>query len=244
MTNLVPPKLIIILAILAASVISVHGADDCMTLFRQAYDKMISLYEQKGDKGMAMLYKVEAVGKDDKMNSDVVEMKSYNKKSTIISQKVMVYQDEQNIVAIQPSNKSIFISRPLPESVRQSQMENVFKLQDSLSHYMTLKSCTTGALKKNGKPLKKLNFQLTATKQEKFGITSLNYWINEKEVRVVKIQLEYAQSRPLKTSSYTIESFNGDYKGSPFEGSAVGIVMTKGNKLKENYKGYNVIDKR
>jgi hypothetical protein len=245
MTKSLSPNRIAILVISLASIISMQGAEeDCMVMFKQAYQKMIALYERKGNKGVSVIYKVEAITKDDKLNTDVVEMKIYNKKSKIVSQKIMIYQDEQTIVAIQPSGKSIFISRPLPESARQSQMENVFKLQDSLSQHLILKSCTKDVLKKGDKETKKLTFQISPSKQEKFGITGLNYWINQKEVRVVKILIEYAASKPLKTSSYTIEHFDGDYKGPPFDGSAVSVVMTSNNKLKQEYKGYSVVDKR
>lgn len=219
------------------------AAQDCSVLFRQAYEKMRAL-RMSGSESMAVTYSVNVAARSGESHSERIEVKAHDKKSRIVSREITLYQDQHALVAIQHGSKSIFITKPIPEQMRQNQFNDLLKLQDTVFRHMTIKNCAAEKVSGFDRPLSKVNFNLEKKLSERLGIKSVIYWMDAATIEVKKVRIDYAESNPMVRSlEYSIEEMDLSYRQAPFAGSAVSVVM-EGGKLKEKYKNYAVTDKR
>lgn len=229
--------------VIAVSLGPLHSSaqhEKCSELFGIAYAKMKKRQAHQPS-SLSMSYSVAVTLPDNETYTDRIEVKMHNKKSAVISKDVALYQDGSTLVAIRPAGNVIFLTRPLPESLKQSQMGDLVKLQDTLFQHMTMKSCES--VTNEGKPLTKQVFVLSRDHYERLGVSAITYWMDEATVEMKKVRIDYAGNPRIKTLEYSIDEWNTDYRQSPFEGTALSVVMT-GEVLKSKYKGYSLTDKR
>jgi len=208
-----------------------------MSDFREAYDALKA--SQKDTNGIMINYSVEIITADGDTQSESLSLKSSGGKTMVKSNDVTLYQDLTTMVAFQQNEKTIFITKPLPGEWKKSQLSGVFQQQDSLLRYLSLAKCSEEMI--GNQKFQKLVFNIVGT-LKKSGVKTVVYWLNNKSIKSVLI--EYAETAFINSWKMTIERLDINYSKDPFFGSAISQAMDKGNKVKELYKGYSVIDNR
>jgi hypothetical protein len=218
--------------------------EECLRVFKLAFEKMKQITPPEG-KGLAIKYSVDAQTADGKVYHDVIEMTSMNKKALVKSQDATIYQDEKTMVIIRPAEHSIFVTTPLDANIRKFKMQDMMKLQDSIFANLKLKKCSDDETA-SGSDKKKLDFLVPPAITSRSGIKSATYWLDIKNTTINKVALYYngKSTKGFTSLIYDFAFINNQYTESPFDGSAIGIVMNGKKQLKSSYKGYSIIDNR
>jgi hypothetical protein len=205
--------------------------------FRAAYNDLRSI--QKNSKGTYISYSVEVVTAQGEKQVDHLTLKSVGNKSYVKSDAVTMFQDAATMVALQNTEKTIFITRPIPSEWKKAQLEGIFKVQDSLINYLNLKSCAMDMV--NAKKLQKLVFEPKGRLKDR-GVKYATYWLDDQSVK--SILIDYNKSDYISSWKMTIDQFDSNYSEAPFQGSALSKVFDKSNKLRNDFRNFTLIDKR
>lgn len=221
------------------------GAQEGQELFKTAFAKMkeASTYATKG---LSLKYNVTVLTAAGQQYSDNIALEMKDKRFKVISSDVSVFQDEKTMVVIQPAQKVIFMTKPTP-AMGNNQWQNLIALQDSLVANLIVKSCVDVVDLKIAKgPCKKIDLMLPMRIQQNMGVTSVTYWIEEREATIRKVQIVYAKrsEQPLSRLDFEFREMNFNYRATPFAGTALSLVMENRSNMKASYKDFKVIDKR
>ena len=221
------------------------SAQDCHELFKTAFAKMKASAAQ-ATKGMSLKYNVQVQTASGEQYSDIISLEVKNKRFKVVSAQATIFQDDKTMVVIQPEEKVIFMSKPT-STVGSSRWADIVALLDSLVKHMIVKNCAvaTDLTTANGL-CRKIDFKLPTRIQEKMGITSVTYWIEENDATIRKVQIVYAKrvNQRLARLDFEFREMNFDYRSTPFEGTALGIVMEGRSNMKASYKNFKLIDNR
>lgn len=214
--------------------------EECMDLFNKAFGKMTDMSPSL-TKGLSLKYAVTAETLEGETYSDNIDLNILNDKASIVSTDVTIFQDEKTMVTIRPESTTIFMTKPGDKNFRKAKFQDIMKLQDSIFSKMILKNCTA-----EGTGLKKMTFVFPQQVMDRIGISSANYWVDEKKVTIKKLQLIYANQEGQRLKKWSMEFLHVDtrYAQLPFQGSALGKIYDSKNTLRPLYKNYAVIDKR
>jgi hypothetical protein len=229
------------------SISAFSQSDDCRSLVRQSLDKMKrTSASTKG--GVMMEYEVNVKTVENASYTDNIGVAIYGDKIRLASADIMLYQDSKTMVIVQKEANTIFIAQPNSRNFNRNQLDEFIKVNDSLFNSMIVKNCQLdNAVKVAGNVASKnIVFALPAKLQQSSGIHSVSYWLDEKNLLIKKVFIQYnsGNDQQLASIDFDFKKTNYDYVSQPFEGSALGAVMTSKNSLKPEYSGYTLIDKR
>jgi hypothetical protein len=218
---------------------TVSRAQDCNTLFKEAFARLKSL--PVSSKGIFMKYNVRVLMKDESVHSDKIEVAVYDNRTKVVSDNFTIYQDSKAMVFIQNEAKTIFITSPAQDAVRATQLQNFISLQDSLFAHAEIKHCNSQTGNR-----KVVRFHFPSLSTSNFPLDEVAYEIDVNRKEIVAIKLMYSKTNAMAISAieFSFEALDRDFNKKPFEGSAVTKVFDGGNKLKGAFAYYNVIDQR
>jgi hypothetical protein len=218
--------------------------DDCLKRFTRVLEKTKAMRAEAGN-GFQMDCKIIVTAPDGKVSRESMSIISQGKKFRYNTSKYALYQDAETLLVIQHDRKVVYVSKPVPETLRETQFAGILKLQDSIQGYMKLIGCEREFGTVNpAEGYEKLRF-VPGEEIKNSVFKAVTYWIETSKEEVRKIAVDYQANSDLPIKSYVmlINSLDTGKKDSPFEGGALTVAFTAG-KLKNEFKGYQLIDKR
>lgn len=218
---------------------------DCGAIFKQVLGKVKSDRNSVTDNGLLMSLRVRVTMNDGKIHSEDMTIALKGEKYKYSSKSMNLYQDEKVSVVVNSNDNSILITKSDPLLVKSNVYDQMNKLQDSVANYFDVKSCDKewGLVDKNTGYYKMV--LLPTEKLKGLGVNSIVYAVSTDKMEVRRINVYYDPeiANGIKEYEMLIADRNSGKVQYPFTGTAVGVVMTDG-KLKNDYSGYSVIDKR
>lgn len=218
---------------------------ECDELFEKVVKKTRTV-RQSAKNGFELQCTLKIVKSNGETTEEQMTILQYKNKYCFRSQVATIYQDQNDFVVVQHDQKQIFITKPQPQSIRDSQFEQIFSMIDSLQKYMTLKGCAKefGTVSRL-EGYRKLTFAPQRQLKE-MGIKVVNYWIHEANLSVRKIMIEYDQGNDYELKAYelTIDKLSYAYEGEVFSGKALDQVLAKNNRVLQVYSSFKVVDNR
>jgi len=235
----------IILVWLAYTPGVVFGQSDCESVFQKAIDQVRSLRLLSRNNGFEMNCRIIVTPEKGSAVEDKLSVCSLKDKYKCVTGQYSLYQDASTMVVIQRDEKTVFITRPLPEKQRQDQFTRMIELQDSLQKHLTIKGCSRefGAVHRD-KGYMKIDF-IPESKLSRLGLKSITYWVELEHYEVHKISIEYipGSGYGMKRYEMIIDTLNARSVTVPFKGTALSQVL-KGDKVRSELKGYQLQDSR
>jgi hypothetical protein len=223
----------------------VYGQEDCMAIFRKATDQVRSMRLLSKSSGFELRCRIVVTPEEGGAVHERMKVVSLNGKYQCSTGEYSLFQDEYTLVVVQHDQKSIFITKPLPEQLRQDQFTQMIKLQDSLQKRLMVKACVKefGTVQA-GEGYMKIVF-VPDKKIEGLGLKSITYWIALHQYEVRKIAIDYSPDSGygIKRYEMIVDAMNAQSTSTPFKGKALAQAL-KNDKLRDEFKSYQLIDKR
>lgn len=220
-------------------------AQDCNALFKQVTEKVKRERASASSNGFDMVTRILVTMEGGEVHTEKMDVKMSGHKYQYNSLATQMYQDEKTMVVVNTKENTVFISKPLPVSMRQNQFDQMMKLQDSLVNYFVIQSCEKewGVVEKGTGYYKMV--LLPKPKVKNMGVNSIVYWVAVDKMEVRKISIYYGPENAsgIKEYEMIIDRIHNSLSQAPFPESAISMVM-EGTKLRSAYAGYEVIDKR
>lgn len=237
----------IIVLLLASHLIGVvHAQEDCAAVFRKATDQVRSMRLLAQNKnGFEMQCSIRITPETGAVVNEHLQVVAYKNKYKCITSQYSLYQDASTMVVIQHDQKSVFITHPVSAELRENQFTQMITLQDSLQKHLKLGSCSRefGSILPNEGYIR-ITF-LPDDKIDGLGLKAITYWVELKRYEVKKIMIDYTPNSGYGVKKYEllVDKMNPQSIIEPFKNGAINQSMQKG-KLKPEYTGYTLIDKR
>jgi dipeptidyl aminopeptidase/acylaminoacyl peptidase len=215
--------------------------NECKKLLTDAF----ALFKQRQEnpyKGLSVKYNVESTDNSGTISRQDISMRVFETKVLVESTDYTLYQDEQSVVAVRPSSNSIIISANASTDFRKLQFTNVIAGQDSLLNNIEIKSCSEDRI--GEKVYKKIICKIPE-RYSKGVVDEVTYWVDGSDKSLKRITIVYRKDSdyPIRLWTVQLNEMNTAFKTSPFDGTAVAVVLDNG-KLKKQFAGYTVIDNR
>ena len=223
---------------------SLSGTPDCKEDILQAYDKLKEAYG-KEQKNVFIKYSVSSTNWQGEEQEETISFLLTATKSKVVSEKSIIYQDQNRMVAIDKLGKKILITKPSSEDWRAKQMKAMATVFDTLFHKLKVISCERQCQEGSSKELfRKIKFEIPLpTNKMSSGPETITYWLEEKNPMIRKIEMAYKVGSPLKSTSFRLLELKLNHQENPFKGSAEEQVMANG-KLIKAFKDFTLVDTR
>jgi hypothetical protein len=219
---------------------------ECGELFKRVTDKVRSLRLISAKNSFQLVAYVTITPEKGPVVQESMEIVALGNRYRLKTNQYSLYQDEKTMIVVQHDQKSIFMTKPLPEKQRQNQFAEMMRIQDSLQQQLQIKGCSRefGTIQPNT-GFTKIIFASTK-KLEKMGYKSVAYWVHAETAEVKKISMDYLPGSTYKMKRYelVIEKMNTSAAEEPFKGEAAAQVMNRKGQLKSEFSSYQVVDKR
>ncbi|UII30388.1 hypothetical protein LVD17_19030 [Fulvivirga ulvae] len=225
-----------IIAICTLFSVQVSG-QACDELIRKIYDVPLDFDASKGyflDYSVRAAYLNENEPRESIQRFEVV---GRNDRVKVASEDYVIYQDSLAQVTILKDRRTIMISDKVLEEMKNDQWENFRILQDTLIANAADKICET----EEGHH--KITIELNQKVRDFMKIRELKLWSAKERVMLTRAVITYLPGQPVEEVELSINKYLPTYEQVIFEGRAVDKVLI-GNDLKDQYKGYKLIDVR
>lgn len=177
--------------------------------------------------------------------SSTIEVWTKNKLVEVKSPQMQVYQDSKDAFIILPLKH--LIVRNDADTIKNAEMngKKMLAMYDSLLRYSSISA--SEKVKATGYD-KHIAIKVNEKGQEMFGVSKADYWIDSNARTIKKVRICYAAesaqyNAQISYVDYMINKMEYDHKGKKLSNN-VALNFLKNNKLKENYKGYTLVDNR
>jgi hypothetical protein len=222
-----------------------YGQEDCAAIFKKAIDQVRSMRLLSKNNGFEMRCRIKITPESGALVEEHVEVIALKNKYRCITSKYSLYQDATTMVVIQHDEKTVFVTRPLPDQLRKDQFTEMVKLQDSLQQHLILGNCTKefGTVHA-GEGYIKITFVPDKT-IDGLGLRAITYWVELERYEVKKIAIDYTPNSGYGVKKYEliVDKINAQSTTIPFKNEALAQGML-GDKLRSEFKSYVLIDKR
>lgn len=219
--------------------------DDCQGLLRKVAERMRVLRQSGNVNGFEMKCRIVVTAENGEVKQEPMEVMVKGNKYHYKTGETSLYQDSKTMVVVQRAQRTVFLTKAIPDQQRQDQLTNMIKLQDSLQRHLELRQCSRefGTVKP-GEGFIKMTFA-PAKDIEGLGLRSITYWVAAGTPEITKIQVDYTPGSGYGIKKYEliVEKMDAGTKTEPFPGEATLMAM-QGGKLRSEFKNYQLIDKR
>jgi hypothetical protein len=239
------PGIFILTLNIGAQSVSAQSSTECNELLTRAMAKVKSTRLIATSTAFELVAQITITPEKGPPIRERMEMIALGEKYKYVTNEYRLYQDNKTMVVIQPNEKSIFMTRPLPEKTRQNQFANMIAAQDSLLQELSVRSCSRefGTVVSDAGYTKVVC--VASPKLEKMGFKTVSYWIDAQTAEVKKISMDYTPGSIYKLKRYemVIEKMSTQSVSIPFKGDALSQAMEHG-KLRNEFNAFQVVDKR
>ena len=232
-----------LLLITVVLVMSFKSNDPCLNEVRAVFEKM-NQAPQNG-KIVYVPYSVKAVlNEKDKEEKNIesasdIEMFSSNKHSWILSKQMNVYKDGEYTMTVLPDRKQIYLTDAVVEK-DDNMFSKLKQLQDTLFNNCEKVLCVDA----QGVGYDKTIILFLNSKFSQFlEMKKVVYYINSSEKILHRVYVEYAPEKQYKSIDYVFGTADYDYKKTNISASVEQLLYV-GKTVKQEYKGYQIIDNR
>ena len=224
---------------------ALQAQEDCTSIFNKVVANATAKRKPAAATGFDISCSVRMVNDNNVVQKDEIEMKMMGTQYYYKAGAIALYQDEQTLVIVNAENRSVFLTRPMPDLYRQNQFDQISKLQDSVLRAYEVRSCAKeyGSVDPD-RGYYKLVMQPGKNVKEG-AVQSAVYWVTKDELEIKKIQVHYSANAGYGIKEYEmlINHMKVGGGAKPFQGRALEQVLV-GTKLKESLATYQLIDKR
>lgn len=223
--------------------LSAQNVSECQSFLEQYIEKNIQYTMPKGDESYYLKFETilyEVPNSLGEVKQGVAEMLLSAKGFMYKSASVNIYQDSKNSFIVIDLLKKI-IWRTTDQN--QNKGADFFKYagaQKDLMKRGKMESCSDVVI--DGKNCRKAVFVLDEAYQSIYNADKIDFYYDVTSKKMVQ-QTVYHHVK--KTSAKTTMKYlKMDYHSKKKVGEARSYIFSSGNQLKENYKGYEILDKR
>jgi hypothetical protein len=210
-------------------------------------DRLPKVYEnyrqkQKGATGLKAIYEVNSVSRDDLKQTEKVVVKINKLTAWVSSSSTELWQDENNLVVVNKTDRMVFITRPRGKLMEEYFIGRITAFQDSLVRHLIPSGCSRICVDQQKQVnLTYANYSVSKPFVEATGLTALDYWFTDDNF-IKKIHMTYGEEYPLKDLECNIMEMDFGYSQRPFSGTARAQVLDKNGVLKQIYAGFKLMD--
>lgn len=234
------------LCFVSAKLTKTEGSDNpCLKEVKAIYDKMYTVlpkenvvYHFKYTVISTLLAKDKA-GKNIVSRSDI-ELFTSRGQYRFISKDIEVYQDKENKFTVLPLKKIVYWAESDMNPDNAMRMDRTKRIQDTIFHYARVTDCQ--ALKQDPST-KAVSVKLEPKFAEYMGIKKVIYTYNAVKHELKRLQIEYPETKEIIALEFLFDSPDYNYTKIQFTPVIKNFIEGK-NKLKENYKDFQLIDVR
>jgi hypothetical protein len=219
--------------------------DDCKKILMEAYDKISDPGNTNDIKKQYLSYRTTnyyRVPGENKLRSNAVstQVSVQGQQVHVLNPEMEIVQDKKLTVTVLRNKKQIFISQvPTDVAISSNQLK-------AIRNHVLEKADVTGCQVLEGESLKLISMQLTEKSFESFPISSMKFWVSEKQKEVKKFEQIY---KPGHNIERLLVEFTSPEKGATGENTKIfknpaDLVYDANGKLLLAYKGFEVIDTR
>lgn len=213
-------------------------------LYKELSDWSINYMDTKKPGTFHFAYAVKTVLKDSTINdrvlTDNVDMWVSGSLMEIHSSNMSIYQDSKEVFTVIPDKKLVVRSDAIKDYTRNK--TNSLVLQDSVFNRGKLKSC------KEIKPgIKEVILSLDEAAIEDYGIKGLEFTIDKKENRIVRVLIHYESSQGSMAMVKNLEYVFKVMKNEPDKKMNTNVskyFMGSRSELNKQYGTYKLVDSR
>ncbi|HET6227055.1 MAG TPA: hypothetical protein VFF27_12290 [Bacteroidia bacterium] len=225
----------------------VHAQGDKEVL-QNIFKNMSSQYtEQETEKVFFMSYSLHTVHLDtlEKPTDVTIEVWKKNSLVEIKSAQMNVYQDLKETFIMLPDKHMIMRNDATLRKQDQASVNKNMGLYDSLLNYSQIVDSQIQKFKKEYD--RKISIAVNEKGQQLFKIKKADYFINTETKTIKKVRVYYTdQTAALSKIAYVdyiINDMQEDYQGKKLSAQVASIFLN-GDKLKNTYKDYKLVDNR
>jgi hypothetical protein len=231
--------------LLSVFLLSVGNAQEDKEFLRSIFKNMGEQGKvQQPDQTFYMSYSLHTVNVDSlqKPTDATIQVWKKNKLIEIKSAEMNVFQDEKDAFIVLPHKKLILRNDAALKQQGDASMDKYLALYDSLLNYSRITKNI--AVKSKGYD-RQISIEVDEKGQYLFKIKKADYFVNTTTRSIKKVRMYYGDS--FKSSiayvDYLINDLEYNYKRKHLSDNVETAFLTN-NKLKENFKGYKLIDNR
>lgn len=156
----------------------------------------------------------------------------------LIGDDMEVHQDEELAVVVMHNKRAVILTKSSLKERKKISSEQVFALQDSLVRSSKILSSVSTTLA--GRPLLLVKTAPSKEMQSRTRLGRVDYFIDTKQHRVVKIDSHFLPNKKIKKTSTTFERLEVKQDEKSRKNALSQVFDSKGNLLRK-YQGYQVI---
>jgi len=224
---------------------SFNVVDPCLKEVRAVFDRMNET--TASGKVFHLNYGIKAVlNEKDKQEKNIIsassiEMLTSNKYSWILSEQMKVYKDNINTITVLPQRKLIYLSDAVMGAKDENMYTKLKQLQDTIFKNSEKVECVnvTGQLYN-----KTVTLFLNSKISQALEMKKVTYYINSTENTLQRVFVEYIPNKQYKTLDYVFTDADFDYTKVNIAVPVEQLLYSGKGLLKQEYKGYEVIENR
>lgn len=220
--------------------------DPCLKEVDAIFKAMYAQLPQK-DKVVFVSYEVVTTrraqapkGREESQRS-MVKTYASQQQYRFISEDIEVYQDQEESFTVIPSRKVVYRAYAGIRGNGDERRRKMLQLQDSLFRNCDHVVCTK--MSEAGTADKLVSLFPSKAWTDLTQITSVDYYLNSSKKELIRQVIHYTAFKKLKHVEYIFHEIDYDHKQVTLSRPVKSLFMD-GNKLRDTYKGYQLLDVR
>lgn len=239
------PGLVLLLLTIGATTAGMAQSnnEDCLAAVREAYGAFRGLSTSTVTcRARYTVRTVSTTNGKTRTNVSTLSMTANRERMHAVSETMEIYQDLTSSFVVLPDSRTIYISDPVSDSVRDQRAVNVALLQDSVLAHAYVVECSEVTDRTLGAD-RRVVLGVPPGMMRSLGLERVTLLMNSARNSIQRITIQYRE-RSVSSVEVTVHSIDCGGGTGELDRPVTSLIYSKPGTLAPRYKGYTVIDMR